>query len=77
MINVIAKRISIEYPMHQYLQYTIVFLPEEYVDVVEAIMKEELSKAIGNAPKLAREEWCKSNMQKHLESLKEKTKVVA
>jgi hypothetical protein len=40
-------------------------------------MKEELSKAIGNAPKLAREEWCKSNMQKHLESLKEKTKVVA
>ena len=53
------------------------YTQEEYVDVVEAIMKEELSKAIGNAPKLAREEWCKSNMQKHLESLKEKTKVVA
>jgi hypothetical protein len=78
MINVIAKRISIEYPdapiftIHDSISTT-----EEYVDVVEAIMKEELSKAIGNAPKLAREEWCKSNMQKHLESLKEKTKVVA
>ena len=78
MINVIAKRISIEYQdapiftIHDSISTT-----EEYVDVVEAIMKEELSKAIGNAPKLAREEWCKSNMQKHLESLKEKTKVVA
>jgi hypothetical protein len=45
--------------------------------VVETIMTEELSKAIGHAPKLAREEWCKSNMAKHLETIKEKAKVVA
>ncbi|SHH68007.1 hypothetical protein [Winogradskyella jejuensis] len=78
MINVIAKRISEEYPdapiftIHDSISTT-----EEYVDVVEAIMKEELSKAIGHAPKLAREVWCKSNMVKHLETLKEKAKVVA
>ena len=78
MINVIAKRISVEYPdapiftIHDSISTT-----AEYVDVVEAIMEEELSKAIGHAPKLAREEWCKSNMVKHLEALKEKAKVVA
>jgi hypothetical protein len=78
MINGIAKRISIEYQdatkkqIHDSISTT-----EEYVDVVEAIMIEELSKAIGHAPKLALEEWCKSNMVKHLETLKEKAKVVA
>jgi hypothetical protein len=78
MINVIAKRIAIEYPdapiytIHDSISTTV-----EYVDVVEAIMTEELSKAIGHAPKLAREQWCKSNMVKHLETLKEKAKVVA
>ena len=46
---------------------------EEYVDAVEQIMKEELSKAIGHPPKIAKEEWCKSNMEKHLEKLKQKT----
>lgn len=37
----------------------------------------ELTKVIGHAPKLAREVWCKINMVKHLETLKEKAKVVA
>ena len=78
MLNVIAKRISVVYPdapiftIHDSISTT-----EEYVDVVEAIMKEELSKAIGHAPKLAREEWCKSNMIKHLETLKQKAFAVA
>ncbi|WCO02910.1 hypothetical protein [Psychroserpens ponticola] len=78
MINVIAKRISEEYPdafictIHDSISTT-----EEYVDVVEQIMIEELSKAIGHPPKLAREEWCKSNMVKHLGALKEKARVVA
>jgi len=40
-------------------------------------MIEELSKAIGHPPKLAREEWCKSNMVKHLKALEEKSRVVA
>jgi hypothetical protein len=78
MIDVIAKRISVEYPdapiftIHDSISTT-----EEYVDVVEDIMKEELSKAIGHAPKLAREDWCKSNMVKHLQALEEKSRVVA
>ncbi|MDB9781522.1 hypothetical protein OAB88_00250 [Winogradskyella sp.] len=78
MINVIAKRISEEYPdapiftIHDSISTT-----EEYVDVVEAIIQEELSKAIGHAPKLAREEWCKSNMVKYLEVLKQKSRFVA
>lgn len=78
MINVIANRISVEYPdtpiftIHDSISTT-----EEYVDVVEAIMKEELSKAIGHPPKLSREEWCKSNMVKYLGALKEKSRVVA
>lgn len=78
MINVIAKRISIEYPDAPiYTIHDSISTTEEYVDVVEAIMTEELSKAIGHSPKLAREKWCKSNMIKHLETLKEKAKVVA
>jgi hypothetical protein len=78
MINVIAKRISIEYPdapiftIHDSISTT-----AEYVDIVEAIMTEELTKAIGHTPKLEPEVWCKSNMVKHLETLKEKAKVVA
>lgn len=78
IIDVIAKRISIEYPnapiftIHDSISTT-----EEYVEVVEQIMKEELTKAIGHAPKLAREEWCKNNMIKHLEELKQKAFAVA
>ncbi len=78
MLDVIAKRISEEYPdapiftIHDSISTT-----EEYVDAVEQIMKEELSKAIGHPPKLAREYWCKSNMVKHIEALEQKAKVVA
>ena len=47
------------------------------VEVVEQIMMEELTKAIGHPPTIKQEVWCKSNMVKHLETLKEKAKVVA
>lgn len=74
MINVIAKRIAEEYPNAPiYTIHDSITTTEEYVDVVEQIMKEELSKAIGHPPKIAKEEWCKSNMEKHLEKLKQKT----
>jgi hypothetical protein len=78
IIDVIAKRISTEFPdaplftIHDSISTT-----EEYVDVVEDIMKQELDKAIGHPPTLAREEWCKSNMIKYLDTLKEKSQVVA
>jgi hypothetical protein len=78
IINVISKRIAEEH--HDAPIFTIhdsISTTEEYVEVVEAIMKEELSKAIGHDPKLEREEWCKSNMIKHLEALKQKARVVA
>lgn len=76
IIDVISKRISKEYPnapiftIHDSISTT-----AEYVEVVEQIMKEELCKAIGHAPKLAKEDWCKSNMVKHLDSLKSKLKI--
>jgi len=74
MINVIAKRIAEEYPNAPiYTIHDSITTTEEYVDAVEQIMKEELSKAIGHPPEIAKEEWCKSNMVKHLEELKQKT----
>ena len=78
IVDVICKRISEELPnapiftIHDSISTT-----QEYVDVVEAIMKEELTKAIGHPPKLAKEEWCKNNMKKHIESLKQKAFAVA
>lgn len=78
IINVIAKRISAEYPLapiypiHDSISTTV-----EYVSVVEQIMIDELSKAIGHAPKISQEVWCKSNMVKHLEALKQKAFAVA
>jgi len=78
MLNVIAKRISIEFPEAPiYTIHDSISTTEEYVEVVELIMKEELTKAIGHEPKLARDEWCKTNMIKHLETLKEKAFAVA
>ncbi len=76
IIDVIAKRISIDYPDAPiYTIHDSISTTEEYVDVVERIMSEELSKAIGHAPKLAREEWHKVNMLNYLQSLKEKSKI--
>ncbi|PCI09971.1 MAG: hypothetical protein COB73_04330 [Flavobacteriaceae bacterium] len=78
MIDVIAKRISIEYPeapiftIHDSITTT-----EEYVDVVEQIMLEELAKAIGHSPELKREDWDIKNLTKHLDTLKQKSKKVA
>lgn len=78
MIDVISKRISEKYPkapiftIHDSISTT-----AEYVDLVEQVMEEELSKAIGHSPKLEREMWSKSNMMEELEILKEKSKIVA
>ncbi|PNQ72793.1 hypothetical protein C1T31_09795 [Hanstruepera neustonica] len=76
MIDVIAKRISIEYPEAPiYTIHDSIATTEEYVDIVQQIMSEELSKAIGHPPKLAREEWSKRNMIKYLSGLKESSKI--
>ncbi len=76
IINVIAKRISEEYPDAPiYTIHDSISTTEEYVDVVERIISEELSKAIGYAPKLEPEVWCKSNMLNYLKALKEKSKI--
>ena len=78
MINIIAKRISEEYPEAPiYTIHDSISTAEEYVDVVEQIMKEELTKAIGHPPTIKQEVWCKSNMIKHLEKLKQKAFAVA
>ena len=78
MINIIAKRVSEEYPLAPiYTIHDSISTTEEYVEVVEQIMMEELTKAIGHPPTIKQEVWCKSNMVKHLETLKEKAKVVA
>lgn len=78
MINVIAKRISIEYPFAPiYTIHDSISTTEEYIDVVKQIMIEELTKAIGHAPTIRPEVWCKSNMVKHLETLKVKAFAVA
>lgn len=78
MINVIAKRVSEEYPLAPiYTIHDSISTTAEYVDAVELIMMEELTKAIGHPPTIKQEVWCKSNMVKHLEILKEKAKVVA
>ncbi len=78
MINVIAKRISVEYPFAPiYTIHDSISTTEEYVSVVEQIMIEELTKAIGHAPTIRPEVWCKSNMVKHLEALKQKAFAVA
>ncbi|WP_298367580.1 hypothetical protein [uncultured Lutibacter sp.] len=78
IIDVIAKRISEEYPDAPiYTIHDSISTTEEYVDAVEEIMKDELSKAIGHAPSLEPEIWCKSNIVNHIESLKEKAKVLA
>jgi len=78
MINVIAKRISVEYPLAPiYTIHDSISTTEEYVDVVKQIMIEELTKAIGHPPTIRPEVWCKSNMIKHLEGLKQKAFAVA
>jgi hypothetical protein len=78
MINVIAKRISVEYPNTPiYTIHDSISTTEEYVSVVEQIMTEELTKAIGHAPTIRPEVWCKSNMIKHLKALKQKAFAVA
>lgn len=78
IVNIIAKRISIEYPdapiftIHDSITTT-----DEYIDVVERIMTEELTKAIGYAPTLDRQHWDTTYMDKYIESLHERVRKVA
>lgn len=78
IVDVISNRIATEYPnapiftIHDSIATT-----EEYVDAVEHIMEDELSKAIGYPPTLQRENWELKNMDKHLDNLREKVKEVA
>jgi hypothetical protein len=78
IIDVIAKRISKEYPdapiftIHDSIATT-----KEYVNEVERIMFEELTAAIGSAPAFKREEWDINNMSDYLNNLRQKTIEVA
>ena len=78
MVNIIAKRISIEYPnapiftIHDSITTT-----AEYIDDVERIMTEELTKAIGYAPTLDRQYWDTANMDRYIEELHERARKVA
>jgi len=78
IIDVIAKRFSIEYPKAPIFKiHDSIATTEEYIDKLHIIMHQELTKAIGNPPKLDPEEWCPDNIIKHLDGLKRITKVVA
>lgn len=78
IIEVICKRISEEYPnvpiftIHDSISTT-----EEYVDIVNNIMTEELSKAIGHPPTLVKEKWCKSNIENYINLLRNNAKKAA
>jgi hypothetical protein len=78
IVDVICKRIASEYPdapiftIHDSIATT-----EEYVDAVEHIMKDVLSKAIGYPPTLQRDNWELENMDNYIAHLKEKAKIFA
>ena len=78
IINVIAKRISKEYPgapiftIHDSIATT-----EKYSGQVSKIMREELTKAIGHAPILQPEIWDTQNIYDSLNNLEKRIKVVA
>ena len=78
IVNVIAKRISIEFPFAPiYTIHDSITTTEEYIDDVERIMKEELTKAIGYTPSLDRQYWDTANMDKYINSLHERARKVA
>jgi hypothetical protein len=78
MVNIIAKRISIEYPNAPiYTIHDSITTTAEYIDNVERIMNEELTKAIGYAPTLDRQYWDTANMDKYINSLHERARKVA
>jgi|TARA_R110002074_G_scaffold106578_2_gene230222 hypothetical protein len=78
IIDVIAKRISLEYPdapiftIHDSITTT-----EEYVESVTKIMQEELVRAIGYAPVLQTERWDKIKIVDYLVKLENKSRAVA
>tara|TARA_R110002167_G_scaffold88_3_gene602 strand:+ start:113 stop:613 length:501 start_codon:yes stop_codon:yes gene_type:complete len=78
IIDVIAKRISLEYPdapiftIHDSITTT-----EEYVERVTKIMQEELVRAIGYAPVLQTERWDKIKIVDYLVKLETKSRVDA
>lgn len=78
IIDVIAKRISEEFPeapiftIHDSITTT-----EAYVEHVSKIMCEELTRAIGHAPILQTEKWEIQNIFDYMGELERRTRVVA
>ena len=71
MIDIIAKRIAKEFPNAPiYTIHDSISTTAQYVDDVQRIMTEELTKAIGYPPSLSREEWDVFNIHKSLNDLK-------
>lgn len=78
MVNIIAKRISIEFPNAPiYTIHDSITTTAEYIDDVERIMTEELTKAIGYAPTLDRQHWDTVNMDRYINELNERARKVA
>lgn len=78
IIDVIAKRIAIEFPnapiftIHDSIAST-----AQYINDVKRITEEELTKAIGHAPKLHVENWDTKYMYQHLDKLRKEASNVA
>ena len=78
IIDVIAKRISEEYPeapiftIHDSISTT-----DEYLAPVSKIMNEELTRAMGHPPILQVEHWDKQKIYDNLKKLEQRTRIVA
>jgi len=71
IIDVIAKRISKEYPDAPiFTIHDSVATTEEYVNDVERIMLEELTVAIGYAPTFSREHWDIEKLNEYMSKLR-------
>jgi hypothetical protein len=71
IIDVICKRIGKELPQAPiFTIHDSIATTKEYVGVVQQIMLEECTNAIGFAPKLTIEKWEKKKMDKYLDELK-------
>ncbi|PKQ46068.1 hypothetical protein [Confluentibacter flavum] len=65
IVDVIAKRISEEYPLAPiFTIHDSIATTPQYVDIVEQVMNEELYLKIGQKPKLKREYWNINNLKK-------------
>jgi len=71
IIDVIAKRISMEHPDAPiFTIHDSVATTEEYVNDVERIMLEELTVAIGYAPTFSREHWDIEKLNEYMSKLR-------